>query len=99
METDSLQIEHKMLNHLKGVMGIPKVYWFGQEGGYNILILQKLGQNIDELNKKSDTRGEFSLMTLLLVIDKMLDRIRAMHEKDIIHRDIKPENFLIYENL
>lgn len=33
-------------------------------------------------------------MTLLLVVDKMLDRIRDIHERGIIHRDIKPENFL-----
>jgi serine/threonine protein kinase len=34
-------------------------------------------------------------MTLLLLVDKMLERIRDMHERGIIHRDIKPENFLI----
>ena len=34
-------------------------------------------------------------MTLLLLIDKMLDRIRDIHDRGVIHRDIKPENFLM----
>ena len=34
-------------------------------------------------------------MTLLLVVDKMLDRIRDIHDRFVIHRDLKPENFLV----
>ena len=69
------------------------MYWYGEEGGFNILIMQKLGSSIDDLHRQE--RREFSLVTLLLVVDKMLDRIRAIHDRGIIHRDIKPENFLI----
>ena len=36
-------------------------------------------------------------MTLCLVIDRMIDRLRDMHDQGIIHRDIKPENFLLQE--
>jgi hypothetical protein len=28
-------------------IGVPKIYWYGLEGGYNILIMEKLGKNID----------------------------------------------------
>ena len=57
------------------------------------MIREKLGQSIDELYKQE--QRQFSMMTLLLVVDKMLDRIRDIHERGVIHRDIKPENFLI----
>jgi len=36
-----------------------------------------------------------NFITILLTIDRMLDRIRDMHDCGVIHRDIKPENFLI----
>ena len=38
------------------------------------------------------------MMTLLITIDQMLDRLRDIHDRCIIHRDIKPENFLFRED-
>lgn len=80
------------------------MFWFGQEAGFNILIMEKLDQSVDELHRQE--RRKFNLMTILLLIDKMLDRIRDMHDRGVIHRDIKPENFLLnqtkiceYENI
>ena len=55
--------------------------------------MQKLGLSIDSLYKNE--HREFSLLTVVMLIDKMLDCIRDIHDKGIIHRDIKPENFLI----
>ena len=57
--------------------------------------MELLGSSIDQLHKEHGR--EFSVMTLALVIDKMIDRIRDMHERHVIHRDLKPENFLIKE--
>jgi serine/threonine protein kinase len=94
-EINSLFQEYKILRHLQGVQGVPKVFWYGQEAGFNILIMQRLGPSIDEMHKQEGR--EFSMMTLLLIVDKMLDRIRDIHDRGVIHRDIKPENFLIEE--
>ena len=55
--------------------------------------MEKLGASIEILHRQE--RREFPLMTILLLVDKMLDRVRDMHDRGIIHRDIKPENFLI----
>lgn len=53
--------------------------WYGQEGGYNILIMQKLGPSVDELHREEGR--QFNQMTHLLVVDKMLDRVRDIHER------------------
>ena len=66
------------MRHLQGVKGVPKVYWYGQEGGFSILIMQKLGPNIEQMYR--DEHREFSLMTLCLVIDRMIDRLRDIHD-------------------
>lgn len=57
--------------------------------------MEKLGGSLDQMHREN--RREFNQMTLLLVIDKMLDRIRDIHDRGIIHRDLKPENFLLKE--
>ena len=36
---------------MQGVKGVPRVFWFGEEGGYHILIMEKLGQSLDYLYK------------------------------------------------
>eukprot|EP00331_Platyophrya_macrostoma_P023287 CAMPEP_0176453420 /NCGR_PEP_ID=MMETSP0127-20121128/29217_1 /TAXON_ID=938130 /ORGANISM="Platyophrya macrostoma, Strain WH" /LENGTH=92 /DNA_ID=CAMNT_0017842255 /DNA_START=27 /DNA_END=301 /DNA_ORIENTATION=- len=38
--------EAKILHALQGGSGIPTLLWFGQEGDYNILVMDLLGQNL-----------------------------------------------------
>ena len=44
-------------------MGIPKCFWFGTEGDYNILAMELLGVNLEEL--KVEVGGKISLQTIL----------------------------------
>lgn len=69
----------------------PKGYWYGQEGDYNILILELLGRSLEELFQKC--KRKFSLKTVLLLAEQMVAGIEQLHLKGYIHRDIKPENF------
>lgn len=50
------------------IVGIPKVHWYGEEAGSNILVMELLDSNIEELFQKSKWR-KFSTMTILLIID------------------------------
>lgn len=38
---------------------------------------------------------KFSLKTVLLIADQLLDIIKQIHQRNIIHRDLKPENIVV----
>ena len=50
--------------------GIPKMYYFGQEGDWNILIMDLLGPNLEDLFEY--TRRKFTLKTVLMIGIQML---------------------------
>lgn len=75
------------------VAGIPKVYYFGQEGYYNILIIQLLGPSLEDLFEWCGRK--FSIPTVSRLAIQMIERIQFLHENNLIYRDIKPDNFLI----
>jgi serine/threonine protein kinase len=85
--------EFRVYRMLAGGVGIPSVRWYGTEGDYNILVMDLLGESLEELFQRCGSR--FSLKTVLMIADQMISRIQWMHEKSVLHRDIKPENFVI----
>ncbi|KAE9976570.1 bifunctional choline kinase/ethanolamine kinase cki1 [Venturia inaequalis] len=70
----------------RGNPGIPNVYYFGQEGLHNILVIDLLGPSLEDL---------FDLCHRRFSIKTVLSRVQTIHEKNLIYRDIKPDNFLI----
>ena len=88
--------ESKLYMSLQGGIGIPKIYWCGTQGNYNILIMDLLGKSLEDLF--SDCKRQFTLLTTLMLIEQMLSRIEFIHSRNYIHRDIKPDNFLIGKN-
>jgi casein kinase 1 len=79
---------------LKGGEGIPKIYWIGIEGDYNIMVMELLGQSLEDLVNASKNR-KLSVKTVLMLGEAMVSRVEYFHQMHFLHRDIKPDNFLI----
>ena len=88
-----LRNEANVYNKLKGLDGFPKLYWFGAQNGYNILIIERLNMTLEEVRVKSG--GKIPLKTICVYADKMIEILQNLHKVGIVHRDLKPENFMI----
>ncbi|CDZ97324.1 casein kinase i [Phaffia rhodozyma] len=92
-DAPQLRDEYRSYKILNGCHGIPQVYYFGNEGLHNILVIDLLGPSLEDL---FDMCGrKFSIKTVVMTAKQMLTRVQTIHEKNLIYRDIKPDNFLI----
>ncbi|KAI9891935.1 MAG: casein kinase I [Vezdaea aestivalis] len=92
-DAPQLRDEYRTYKILVGCPGIPNVYYFGQEGLHNILVIDLLGPSLEDLFDACQRK--FSTKTVVMVAKQMLSRVQTIHEKNLIYRDIKPDNFLI----
>ena len=97
MTKNHLLIEYKILKHLSGGIGIPKVYAFGKEitesNTNYYLVQQLLGNNLSQELKKY--KNKLPKDTYISIALQMISRIEFLHSKGFIHCDIKPENFAL----
>ncbi|XP_062200333.1 casein kinase 1-like [Phragmites australis] len=88
-----LHYESKVYMLLQGGNGIPRLKWYGVEGEYNVMVIDLLGPSLEDLFNCCNRK--FSLKTVLMLADQLINRVEYMHSKGFIHRDIKPDNFLM----
>ena len=69
------------------------MYGYASENGYNVMLLDLLGKSLQEL--MVELGRPFSLKTVVMLGQQLLDRVERLHEKQFLHRDIKPENLLM----
>lgn len=81
-----------MYRELQNAPGFAKVHYFGTQDSYNLMVMDLLGPSLEDQFNKCGRR--FSLKTVLMVADQMLERVELMHSRHLIHRDIKPANFV-----
>ena len=86
-----LSNEASMMIYLKGP-NIPYIVTYGSSGGYNLIVMQLLGNNLQQI---FEINGNFSIKTVCLLAIQMISILEHIHIKGVIHRDIKPENFVL----
>ena len=97
---DLLESEAYILMDLKG-FGIPEIISFGKHGPFKILIEELLGKDLETLWEscpfQKDPLGKKKtyLKDICLLAIQGIERLKYIHNKNVIHRDIKTKNFLI----
>ncbi|CAE8609848.1 unnamed protein product [Polarella glacialis] len=89
---DKLLGEAKYYEALGQTEHTPHIRWSGTEGEYNMMVMDLLGPSLDLLFKQG---GRFSLKTVVMLAEQIIDRLEFVHERGILYRDIKPHNFLM----
>lgn len=74
-------------------VGVPRVYFAGRHGDYNVLIMERLGLSLQSLLEARE--GHFSLKTVLMIGIQAVACLAYTHHRSTIHRDVKPDNFLM----
>lgn len=88
-----LSMEARFYGVLKGATGFPRVHHFGTQGVVKALVLDRLGPSLSRLFDLQ--QRSFSLKTVLMLAEEMINRVQFLHSKGIVHRDLKPDNFTI----
>ncbi|CAD8136875.1 unnamed protein product [Paramecium octaurelia] len=88
----SLEREIQIIEELRGIQGIPKLYWYGNEYNSNCMAMQLLGRDLSHYLKRY---RKFSMKCVCNLAEQLLYIIEEVHQRGVIHRDIKPENILM----
>lgn len=83
--------------HKHTVIGFPFIYYYGNKGNKTVIVMDMCGPSLEELFNYCHRC--FSLKTVVMLADQILQRIQFFHDKGFVHRDIKPENFVTGKGL
>ena len=87
-----LRNEARIYTLLRGVKGVPMMRSWGTEGKHNYLVVDLLGESLEQ--RRISSGGTLELSEVLSIGVQMLERIRDIHQCGLIHRDVKPANFI-----
>jgi serine/threonine protein kinase len=88
-----LKHEATLYNKCRNIKGIPKLRNYGVEENYNYIVIDFLGDSLDDIKIKHG--GHIDLCIVLNIGIQLINIIEKLHNIGIIHRDLKPENILL----
>lgn len=89
----SLLHEGKVYRKLQNNRGIPTVHWYGLHGrDFAAMVMDLMGSTL--YRRWADCGERFSLKTVLMLVDQMVEVIENVHTNNFVHRDISPNNFM-----
>ncbi|MCH9716733.1 MAG: casein kinase 1 family protein [Gammaproteobacteria bacterium] len=91
-EYPQLAYEARVYERMEGKRGVPRVYYFGQEGDFHVLVMDLLGPSLEDRFNRCNRM--FNLSTVALLAVNTLRILEDFHDEGFIHRDLKPDNFL-----
>ncbi|PKY06258.1 kinase-like protein [Aspergillus campestris IBT 28561] len=93
LEPSPLALELDIYRRLSGGLGMPKMYWYGEEGDYRVMAVELLGPTLQDLFIYVGNR--FSLKTVLMIADQLICRLRFMHSRKVLHQDVTAGNVIL----
>jgi serine/threonine protein kinase len=88
-----LRYEARIYHALSGTPGIPKMLYSGVEGAYNVMVVERLGVDMEHMRAQTIS-GKLPLNKVLNIGEHALRVIEKFHRHGFVHRDIKPDNLL-----
>ncbi|KAI0631295.1 kinase-like protein [Trametes polyzona] len=76
-----------------GTRGFPRIHYAGRDANDYVIVMDRLGASLGALRRIC--RGRFTLRTICMLADQMIERIRYLHSRGVVQCDIKPHNFAV----
>ncbi|KAL1948934.1 hypothetical protein VTO73DRAFT_10740 [Trametes versicolor] len=74
-----------------GTEGFPSVHYAGPDANDYVIVMDRLGPTLNDLHRVC--RRIFTLPTICMLADQMLDRVQFLHSRGVVSCDVKPHNF------
>lgn len=88
-----LNFESKLYTLFSGFFQVPKMHLFTKDSKDNIMVMDLLGPSLEDLFNLCGQ--QFTIKTVLMLTDQMINAVQFIHQKSFIHNDIKPDNFIM----
>lgn len=93
---DTLATEREVLTAVRKKSGFLMLYYYGRHEGKPILILERLGMDLNRVQSDMGTRIFASHVSHAAV--EMISRLRTLHDAGYVHGDVQPRNIMISNN-